>query len=69
MDKRTADIALYELNAAQQIIRNALAIMTLDQKIEWAQRNEADGCIGEGTTRAHERLSAIQCLTEGLSHG
>jgi hypothetical protein len=50
---------LAELRMAHQIIRNALAIMTPEQKAEWAQVNERDDCIGEGTTRANERLAII----------
>lgn len=54
--------ALSELRAAHQIIRNALNIMTLRQKNEWAERNEQDGCDGEGATRANERESVIARL-------
>ena len=52
-----------ELKAAHQIIRNALNIMTLEQKLEWAARNEKDGVTGEGDTRANERESAIAKAT------
>ena len=54
-----------ELKAAHQIIRNALNIMTLEQKLEWAARNEKDGVTGEGDTRANERESAIEKATAG----
>ena len=50
---------LSELEAAHQIIRNALAIMTPDQKCAWGAKNETDGVSGEGTTRANERQAAI----------
>ena len=52
-----------ELKAAHQIIRNALNIMTLEQKLEWAARNEKDGVTGDGDTRANERESAIEKST------
>lgn len=55
----TDDPVLTELRYAHQIIRNALAIMTLNQKDEWARRNEHTGCAGEGTTRANEREAAL----------
>jgi len=50
---------LSELKAAHQIIKNALAVMTVAQKSEWAQRNDADGLVDLGATRAHEREAAI----------
>jgi hypothetical protein len=50
---------LDELQKAHQIILNALALMTLEQKSEWARANSRDGCIGDGTTRYHERAEAI----------
>ena len=50
---------LTELRAAHQIILNALALMTPEQKAVWAQANDRDGVIGEGTTRFHERAAAI----------
>jgi hypothetical protein len=48
-----------ELQAAHQIIRNALSLMTLEQKAAWADRNEADGADGEGATRYHERAAML----------
>lgn len=50
---------LAELVAAHQIIKNALNLMTPEQKFVWAAKNEADGVIGEGDTRANERLDVI----------
>jgi len=50
---------LAELKAAHQIIKNALAIMTVAQKNEWSQRNDADGLVDLGATRAHERGAVI----------
>jgi hypothetical protein len=48
-----------ELEKAHIIIRNALNLMTLEQKIEWGQTNERMGLINDGDTRAHEREAAI----------
>lgn len=50
---------LRELRAAHQIIRNALAVMTVEQKKEWGRLNERDGVDGEGITRANEREAVI----------
>jgi len=50
---------LRELCAAHQIIRNALAVMTVEQKEEWGRLNERDGVEGEGITRANEREAVI----------
>lgn len=50
---------LRELCAAHQIIRNALAVMTVEQKAEWGRLNERDGVDGEGITRANEREAVI----------
>ena len=50
---------LRELQAAHQIIRNALAVMTVEQKEEWGRLNERDGVDGEGVTRANEREAVI----------
>lgn len=61
-EQNTLKVALSELQAAHLIIRNALNIMTPKQKMEWARKNEADGCSGEGTTRANERQAAIERL-------
>lgn len=54
--------ALNELKAAHQIIRNALNLMTPEQKTAWAWHNEACDCDGEGTTRANERAAVIAAL-------
>jgi len=51
---------LDELRKAHQIIRNALAVMTPEQKYEWGRLNERDAVDGEGITRANERKSAIE---------
>jgi hypothetical protein len=59
---------LRELKFAHQIIRNALNIMTLEQKLAWGEKNAQDGCDGGddgGVTRAHQREEAIQ---RGAAH-
>lgn len=48
-----------ELRAADTVIRNALAVMTLDQKSEWGCANERDDVAGEGVTRRRERQKVI----------
>ena len=58
---------LVELQKAHQIIRNALAVMTTTQKLEWGQRNAADGVDGDGITRAHEREAVIARATGAQS--
>ena len=50
---------LDELRKAHQIIRNALAVMTTEQKSKWGRLNERDAVDGEGITRANERQSVI----------
>jgi hypothetical protein len=50
---------LRELQFAHQIIRNALNLMSGDQKAAWAHANDRDGLIEGGITRAHEREDAI----------
>jgi hypothetical protein len=50
---------LDELRAAHQIIRNALNVMTADQKIEWSKANDRDGVHGDGVTRVNEREAVI----------
>lgn len=59
----TAPELLSELQAAHQIIKNALSVMTPKQKLAWAAKNEVDGVIGEGDTRANERLAVINKAT------
>lgn len=54
---------LAELKKAHQIIRNTLAVMTTEQKVQWAELNAADGVDGEGITRAHERAAVIAKAT------
>ena len=53
-----ADLLL-ELQIAHQIIRNALKIMTPEQKTAWAVKNVKDLVSGEGNTRANEREAVI----------
>ncbi|HDR9200995.1 TPA: hypothetical protein QDB48_002307 [Burkholderia vietnamiensis] len=48
-----------ELRAAHTVILNALAVMTMDQKIDWGRANERDDVAGEGVTRHHERQKVI----------
>lgn len=50
---------LKELEAAHQIIRNALAVMTPKQKSKWGELNARDDVDGEGITRANERMAVI----------
>lgn len=50
---------LSELQAAHRIIRNALAVMTNEQKAEWGRLNAQHGVDGEGITRANERENVI----------
>jgi hypothetical protein len=50
---------LAELEAAHQIIRNALNLMSLDQQIKWSEINERAGLITDGATRANEREAII----------
>lgn len=51
---------LTELQAAHQIIRNGLNIMTTQQKSKWGELNAKSGVEGEGVTRANEREAVIQ---------
>ncbi|MGO4304227.1 hypothetical protein [Cupriavidus sp. RAF12] len=50
---------LRELQHAHRIIQNGLQIMSVMQKLVWAERNSHDGVDGEGTTRHHERAAVI----------
>lgn len=50
---------LDELEKAHRIIRNALAVMNAEQKLQWGELNEAAGVAGEGVTRANEREAVI----------
>lgn len=54
---------LSELEAARDIIHNALSLMTTAQKSEWGRLNEAAGVEGEGVTRRHERDAVIAKAT------
>lgn len=56
----TSPELLSELQAAHQIIRNALSVMTPTQKLAWAVKNVADDVSGEGDTRANEREKVIK---------
>ncbi|WJJ93415.1 hypothetical protein [Neopusillimonas aromaticivorans] len=56
---------LVELQHAHKIIRNALAVMTPNQKRIWAEMNADDGCDGEGITRANEREAVIAKMQRG----
>ena len=58
---------LVELQLAHRIIRNALAIMTPNQKRIWAEMNADDGCDGEGITRANEREAVIARAQRALA--
>ncbi|MCX9155878.1 hypothetical protein OPU71_07015 [Niveibacterium sp. 24ML] len=58
---------LSELQKAHLIIRNALQLMTPEQKSEWGKCNEADGVSGDGITRANERLAVIERVAGGES--
>lgn len=58
---------LHELKAAHQVIKNGLALMTMEQKVEWGRLNAQDGVEGEGVTRANERLAAIEEAEGGRS--
>ncbi|MCL4627714.1 hypothetical protein [Burkholderia multivorans] len=49
-----------ELRAAHTVILNALAVMTMDQKIDWGRANERDDVAGEGVTRHRERQVVIE---------
>ena len=54
-----------ELLAAHKIIRNALACMTSEQKVQWGSLNTIDGVEGEGVTRATEREAVIAKAVAG----
>lgn len=50
---------LRELQAANQIIRNALAVMTNEQDLKWGRLNNLDNVSGDTVTRVNERESVI----------
>lgn len=54
---------LRELTLAHSFILNALAIMTPEQKSEWAARNILSGNDSDGVTRFHEREAVITKAT------
>ncbi|MDR2173642.1 MAG: hypothetical protein LBE32_05505 [Burkholderiales bacterium] len=62
----TAHELLKELKTAHVIIKNALNIMTVEQKIAWGEKNASDCVDGDGVTRANERVTAIE-KAEGKS--
>ena len=58
---------LDELKKAHSIIRNALNVMTMEQKTKWTELNNAQGLVDFGTTRANEREAVIKaCETAGV---
>ena len=57
---------LHELKKADEIIHNALQLMTSEQKAEWARQNGLDRAAGEGVTRRQERQAVIS-QAEGKS--
>lgn len=59
----TADL-LRELEAAHQIIRNALNLMTDAQKMKWAKANS--DLIESGMTRFHERAAVIEAARAAI---
>lgn len=56
-----------ELQMAHKIIRNALNIMTNEQKLVWAKANADSGCDGAGATRANERETVLTNALRGRS--
>lgn len=59
---------LEQLQLAHQIILHALAIMTADQKREWAKKNADAGMDTEdGITGFHARKAVIERATGGAS--
>lgn len=65
MSTTTGADLLRELQAAHQIILNALAVMTAEQKEEWGRLNDRDGVEGEGVTRYSERVAVLTRATDG----
>ncbi len=59
-------MAQAELEAAHQIILNALNLMTPDQQSEWARINEQNANAVEGGTRHHERAQLIARLAKPI---
>lgn len=57
---------LHELELAHAILRNALALMSAAQKNAWARKNDIDGLIEHGTTRANERSAVIDTARRQL---
>ncbi|MBS1197450.1 MAG: hypothetical protein H6R18_1235 [Proteobacteria bacterium] len=48
-----------ELELAHRILRNALGFMSTAQKNAWARKNDHEGLIDHGTTRANERQAVL----------
>lgn len=69
MDRLLVNDLLFELYAADQIIKHALNLMSPAQKTAWAFRNSTAGVIGEGDTRSNERLAVLARLREEAKHG
>ncbi|WP_205191311.1 hypothetical protein [Burkholderia sp. LMG 13014] len=59
-------MAQAELEAAHQIILNALNLMTPAQQIAWAHLNERNANATEGGTRHHERAQLIARLAKPI---
>ncbi|MDR1853463.1 MAG: hypothetical protein LBR05_00960 [Azoarcus sp.] len=59
--KKFDEALFYELGLAHLIIAHAHSIMSVEQRIAWANINERAGvvCRGEGTTRIHERVHVL----------
>ena len=51
---------LRELELAHHIIRNALNLMSAEQKCSWGDLNDKDGMVDGGITRANERLALFK---------
>lgn len=69
MNRHLVGDVLFELDAAHQIIKHALNLMSPAQKAAWARRNAMAGVIGEGDTRANERLAVVARLRKESRHG
>lgn len=54
---------LHELQAAHKIIKNAIAVMTDDQKWKWGELNDRDGVDAAGITRYGERAEVLAKAT------
>jgi hypothetical protein len=56
-----------ELAIANRIIMNGLAVMTIEQKAAWSDKNEADGLVADngGATRNHQRELILAKAVDG----